>query len=554
MEDNRISQILRTINNIPYVSIKEPLTGKPNIEGRVSVSIEELTEPLEFNVSIYPQYPFRTYDSETIKFTNKEFLKFNHVMGDGTICIHTSHNPNIEKKLHIDFEALKNWIKKYYINKDIDAHYEHLIVNESDFNGILMSYIFTDVDYEFSKNQYGFVNLSMLSEGKSGDKPVYNYLTKGFLDEYGNDLVKCKWSEVYKNLGRPNHGLFFFTKEQPAIHGRFAYSNWKDFTKIFTVEFLKFLHHCEKKYIKQKRHGQFIPLFIGYKIPNGEIHWLVAILKVGNFPIEGVKENQVWTSKLVEGNIKWTTSRNSSYKYFFGRGSFSSNLIEKRILIIGIGAVGSNVARTLVKCGCTRIDLTDYDVKEPENVCRAEFQFISGRTDKIEEMSNILSHISPFVNIHTVNQPYFEVISKAMFGENTAKSELENFLNTYDLIIDCSTDDDLMFVLDSMNLKNDLINLSLTNHAKELVCAFHPNTYGFVTKQYSEILDNDIKDLYNPTGCWSPTFKASYNDINMLVQVALKKINRIYEEGSAKDNFIVKTETSDELNIKILQY
>lgn len=554
MKENRLDNILQTLDSIPYVKVKEPFSDDVNIQGRVSIQFEGLSEPLEFYVVIYPQYPFRTYDAETIKFINKDYLKYNHVMGDGTVCIHTSHNPNIEKKLLIDFESLKNWIEKYYINIDSDLHYEHLITRESDFKGIITSYMFTDVDYTFNRNQFGFVNLSLLSEGKNGNKPIHNYLTKGFVDEFGKEIVICKWSNIYKELGRPNHGIFFYAEKQPATYNRFAYSNWKEFIDVFTSDFLEFLHQCEKEYIKKKRRGQYVPFYIGYKIPNGEVHWLVATIEIGNFPIEGTKENQIWTSKLLNENIKWATSRNSSYKYFFGRGAFSSKLTEKRILIIGIGAVGSNVARTLVKCGCTKIDLTDYDVKEPENVCRAEFQFASGRTDKIEEMSNVLSHISPFVNIHTVNQPYFEIISKALFGEDKSRNELEDFLSTYDLIIDCSTDDDLMFILDNLNLKSDLVNLSITNHAKELVCAFHPNTYDFVTKQYSEILDNDIEDLYNPTGCWSPTFKASYNDISMLVQIALKKINDIYQNNTPKDNFIVKSETEDGLNIKIIQY
>ncbi len=554
MNDKRTVSISKTIQKIPYVNILKPFKGKLNIKGRVSITLDGLDKALEFDVEIYPQYPFKAYDSETIKFINRDFLEYNHVMGDGTICIHTSHNITLEKKLLIDFESLKNWIIKYYLNNDLDVHYEHLIVPESTFKDSTFAYIFSDVDYVFSKGQFGFVNLSFLSEGKSKDKPVHNYLTQDFTGEYGKEITLCNWSEVYKNIGRHNHGIFFFTEDQPATYKRFAFTDWKDFYLLFSNEFLKFLHHCEKKYLEQKRKGQPIPLYIGYKISESEIHWLVAILEIGKFPIKGVKENQKWDTHLIEGKIDWALSRNSSYKYFFGRGAFSKKITTKRILIIGVGAIGSNVARTLVKCGCTNIDLTDYDVKEPENVCRAEFQFASGIADKVEEISNTLSHISPFVNIHTVNQVYFEVMSKALFGESEAKKELEDFLNMYDLIFDCSTDNDLMYVLNSLDLKGELINLSITNHAKELVCAFYPNVYDFVIKQYSEILDNDIEDLYNPTGCWSPTFKGSYNDINMLVQTALKKINHIYERDLPMDNFIVESKKDETINFKIIQY
>jgi hypothetical protein len=111
-----------------------------------------------------------------------------------------------------------------------------------------------------------------------------------------------------------------------------------------------------------------------------------------------------------------------------------------------------------------------------------------------------------------------------------------------------------MFVLNSLNIKNDLINLSITNHAKDLVCAFYPNIYDFVISQFQEVLENDVEDLYNPIGCWSPTFKASYNDIAVLVQYALKQINLIYQNNQLKSNFILKTSDDGNFNIKSEQF
>ncbi len=106
-----------------------------------------------------------------------------------------------------------------------------------------------------------------------------------------------------------------------------------------------------------------------------------------------------------------------------------------------------------------------------------------------------------------------------------------------------------MYILNSLEIKLDIINLSITNHANELVCAFYPNLYHFVRTQFEEILDNDIVNLYEPTGCWSPTFKASYNDINTLLQIAIKHINKIYKTNKAKNNFIVKY-NDNQINIQ----
>ncbi len=555
MEVQRNKLILDTIEQLPFVSIiKEFTLLEPFLSGRVSIHFESLNHPLEFDVVIYPQYPFKTYDSETIKFINKDYLPYNHVMEDGVICIHTSHCIDLREKLIIDFHSLKNWIIKYYIDKEKDQHYEHIIVPQYTFKDNQFTFMFTDVNYGFKQHQYGFVNLKPISDGLINSQTIINFLTKNFTNPQGKELTSCKWSSIYQNIPKDYHGIYIFVDQIPAKHNKFIFKNWEDFTYIFKQDFLEFLHRCEKKYKNKKRNGQLIPLYVGYKISDVEIHWQVALLEIGKFPIEGIKKHQKWSTVLIKEQITWGISRNSSYKYFFGRGAFSENLVNKKILIIGTGAIGSIIARTLTKGGCTKIDLCDYDIKEPENVCRSEFQFATGITDKVEELSNILSHISPFIEVGSVNQLCFERIAKALYKDHESQQELGEFLNSYDLIFDCSTDNDLMYILNQLELTCDVINMSITNKAQELVCAFYPNIYDFVTKQFSELLDHDSEDLYNPTGCWSPTFKASYNDINLLVQYALKHINQLYRDNLSKNNFVIETGTEQEYKLELKQF
>nr|NQU92832.1 ThiF family adenylyltransferase [Bacteroidota bacterium] len=311
-------------------------------------------------------------------------------------------------------------------------------------------------------------------------------------------------------------------------------------------EFLTILHHFEGDNTKNSK-GNIIPLFIGYRTIETEIHWQVAMLEVGKFPLCGVPEiindtkTGKWISELADEKIIWSLSRNSSYKYFFGRGTLSQKITDKKILVIGVGAIGSMVANTLTRGGCKHIDFIDYEVKEPENICRSEYMFFSGITNKADELRNILSGISPFINTQPLNNNYFETLIKTFHKDENYKTKFVNEINKYDLIFDCTTDNDLMYVLNSLDLSADFINMSITNHAKELVCAFHPNVYQFVNNQFSNVLENDVEDLYNPIGCWSPTFKASYNDINVLVQLALKHINTLFEEDKPKNNFVIKS-------------
>ena len=111
-----------------------------------------------------------------------------------------------------------------------------------------------------------------------------------------------------------------------------------------------------------------------------------------------------------------------------------------------------------------------------------------------------------------------------------------------------STDNQLMRVVDAIGTKAQVVNLSITNHAQDLICAFSPNVTETVLLVYG-MLKRDVEtDMYNPTGCWNPTFKASYNDIESKVQFAMKHIIRMLSSEEPLSNFYI---TEDDTNLKI---
>jgi len=54
--------------------------------------------------------------------------------------------------------------------------------------------------------------------------------------------------------------------------------------------------------------------------------------------------------------------------------------------------------------------------------------------------------------------------------------------------------------------------------------------------------------MYNPTGCWSPTFKASYNDVSSKVQFAVKHIVKMLTKAEPQSNFYI-TENDSILSV-----
>lgn len=545
MDNKRIKEIRDTIQSLSFVEnlneIKQVEYGKVvYIEGNVSINFDELNEVLAFDFKISPVYPFKSYEIESITFCNKELIPFNHVMECGNICIHTSHNTNLLDKLIIDFNSLKNWIIHYYINKQVDLKYEHIIVNYSSIKGSYFSFFFNETDIKMSIGDFGFVNLSSMKTGVYNNKINQNSFVKNFISNNGLEK-KCNWSNHYEKFEVTNKGIYYFLEDAPARLGKFIFEDWIELRLPTT--FLDYLYHFEKNNITKNK-DKVVPLFLGYRINENESHWQAALLKIGDFPLKGIpikrngKKTGKWKSELISEKIKWALTRNVSYKYFFGRGIFSERITQKKILIIGIGAVGSMIAKTLTRGGCKYIDFIDYDVKEPENVCRSEYSYFNGISTKTEELTEILCKTSPYVNINHIRDDAFEGAVKAFYKSKNIQENLRKEVRNYDLIIDCSTDNDLMYVLESIKLEVSLLNISITNHAKEMVCAFN-NIYEFVNNQFSIVLQNDIEDLYDPTGCWNPTFKASYNDINILVQYALNHINRLYDKNNARNNFVI---------------
>ena len=111
-------------------------------------------------------------------------------MGDGSICFHNRHATQFETKLIHDFQSIKQWIEKYYINGETDDHYEHLIKNPAPIDNMYYSYQFTDVEHCFSKNEFGTVSLYQLSLSNYRDANITNYMVQRF-NSVGLESYPC---------------------------------------------------------------------------------------------------------------------------------------------------------------------------------------------------------------------------------------------------------------------------------------------------------------------------------------------------------------------------
>lgn len=547
MTADKIKTLIGTLSGVSLVD-DFTINGAGSLKGCIAVATGQDNADLEWNVEISPTYPFKAMGIEPLHFQNKNLLDYSHIMQGGDLCMHPAEYENAENQFVNDLKQLKEWIQKYYIKGEKDTHYEHLVVNHYPIHKRYYTFCFAEIQEDFAEGDYGIVHYAALATGQKNDCQVFNYVAQKFVSYLKTKKeLPCKISKFYQEL-RSCAGVYCLLDNIPSVYDKFIVEDYDSIKGLFSQRQKNYIHSF---IVSHRDKYNFFPLFCGYRIPNGDVCWQVMMLFMEDLPIEPVRvgtgKNRLWFTDFKQGQIQWAETIDISYKYFFGRGAMPEKLASKKMLIMGIGAIGSIVAETLTRCGAKYIYIYDIDNKEHGNVCRSSYPFYTGITEKTLDMEGLLTKISPHVECTSL-KPIVDLVVKAYAAEHEDKGALAKFFDEFDVIFDCTTDNQLMRVMDSVGTKAQLVNLSITNYAQDLICAFSPNVTDTVLFIYG-LLKRDMEtDMYNPTGCWNPTFKASYNDIECKVQITVKHIIKMLSKQEPLSNFYI---TEDDSNLKI---
>lgn len=548
MTADKIKKLIGTLSGVSLVD-NFTIDEAGSLKGRIAVATGQNNTNLEWNVEISPTYPFKAMGSEPIHFQNKNLLDYPHIMQGGNLCMHPAEYENAESQFVNDLKQLKEWIEKYYVKGKKDVHYEHLVVNHHTIRGQYYTFCFAETQEDFTEGDYGEVHYAALPIGRKNDKPVINHVAQKFVScvQVKKKELFCRISKSYQEL-RSFAGVYCLLSDTPSVCNKFIVEEYDSIKGLFSQSQKNYIHSFVVSY---RDKYDFFPLFCGYRIPEGGVHWQAMILFMDDLPIEPVRvgtgKNRLWFTDFRQGKIQWAETVDISYKYFFGRGAMPEELANKKMLIMGVGAIGSILSETLTRCGAKNLTLYDIDNKEPGNVCRSAYPFYTGIIEKTLDITNLLIQISPHVECSRLKS-IADLVIKTYAAGYEDKSALAKFFDEFDVIFDCTTDNQLMRVMDSVGTKALLINLSITNHARDLICAFSPNMTETVLLIYGLLKHDAETDMYNPTGCWNPTFKASYNDIECKVQVAVKHIIKMLSRLEPLSNFYI---TEDDLSLKI---
>ena len=548
MTADKIKELIATVDGVSLVG-EFSIDKAGSLIGRIAVAIGVGNDRLVWDVVISPTYPFKAMGWEPIQFFNKSLLDYPHIMQRGNLCMHPAEFEDAESQFVNDLEQLKEWVDRYYVIGEKDAHYEHLVVNHFLIRDAYYTYCFAETEGDIVDGDFGIVHYAEVKNGQKNDSSVSNYIVQQFVSykQVKKKEMPCKISLLYRKL-RSFDGVYCLLNNVPSVHNKFIVEDYVAIKGLFSQSQKNYIHSFVEAH---KGKYDFFPLFCGYRIPGGDVHWQAMMVFMDDLPIVpirvGTGKNRLWFTDFKQGAIQWAETEDISYKYFFGRGAMPENLANRKMLIMGVGAIGSIVAETLTRCGAKNLTLYDIDVKEPGNVCRSAYPFCTGISEKTLDLELLLTQISPHVNCVCLKSE-FDLAIKGYAAANEDKTALANLFDAFDVIFDCTTDNQLMRVMDATGTKAQVVNLSITNHAQDLICAFSPNVTETVLSVYSLLRRDAESDMYNPTGCWNPTFKASYNDIESKVQFAMRHIIRMLSNEEPRSNFYI-TEDDNSLNI-----
>lgn len=485
---------------------------------------EILYKALTFQVHIPEAYPLGD-----IKFFTKDFEGLPHQNCDGSLCLNTDFVNHTFTRLNLEIEKFKSYILDYFENGIEDSHYEY---SAFDARG-LVTLIFQEDEFQRSRfdKPYGHFKYSLLSYQKN-EKNTIIQLTV-LAQNLGNK--EYNWSSSYQNKYK-YIGAWVYIENEPVHYKKKKFRNWADLSKRLPTDFSEFFRY----FCKSSANYRLYPiglepnifLAVGYKIPssNGfEVHWDLILIPRSDFARKTLQSIAKYQKEIF-----WENTYNASYNRYFGRGAINPEFANRTTLVIGNGAIGSSLSEILVRAGLKKIDLADIDLIEPGNICRSSYDFTEVSFSKSAQLKQKLEDISPFVEVNIFND------LKATSPKNEKYQQTFEKLNSYDIIIDCTANNQIIQMLTDMKLSNLICYISMSNRAREIIFVTNADNSNLIERRNQMLYSFGTftePEFREGTGCWHPTFEASNFDINQLLNFSIRKINSFFVDNITPKSF-----------------
>jgi hypothetical protein len=212
------------------------------------------------------------------------------------------------------------------------------------------------------------------------------------------------------------------------------------------------------------------------------------------------------------------------------RGQLSPALVEAKVVMLGAGALGSNLAEQLVRMGLRHLTLVDEDVMKAENLVRHTLTLQDLFRRKTEALVTRLNQSNPSAQVRSL-----------AFKAPTLSNEetLVQALQEATLVIDATASDQLLQAMPLTGMGAvPFVSCSLGLKAEDLffyAVSAQDFSWGEFSAWYAPFrqVQNTLAqqmDLPRDAGCWQPLTPAKLNRIAALAGIAVELIEQAYEQ------------------------
>lgn len=532
------------------------------------------------NIRIYPDLETglkETYEHQSNNGLNSK----NGLWKRGNLCLDTqfkdfslvdsAEDQDADKKILWNVKRAVQWI---------DAVNTNSLINPGDsfelpqFNcNLKKKFIFIE-DYEtFSKwgenkSKNGYFTSSFFKNGE-----IEFVVANEFKTDTGEIILNSDWGLFLSEQEEFNAGIWFLLDEIPVLNHWQAPNTYSELVNIFKNEKRDFISEFKTLIAgKEKvfRNNEWHLIIIGFPIPekigkeNRIIHWQAFLFKFNcletcnNVITHMENKNRIYfrKDKLIlssDENVDWIESQNWAENKILKRGSLSQAFKSKKVLIIGVGTIGSTISDMIVHEGIKDITLMDNDELEIGNLSRYNLTLDELHKPKSEEFGKHLNKINPLANVKYINDAF-------SYDENDVSD-----YNQFDILIDCTGENQVLYDLEKFEFEHAkiFISISIGINADNVYLLLQKGTKFNATNFIQELqpfIEENLEKLdgmdlpRDGTKCWMPVFPVKYHDILSISALSVKIIEKFIESDEIEwIKFYSKDDSLDSIGYKLIE-
>ena len=230
--------------------------------------------------------------------------------------------------------------------------------------------------------------------------------------------------------------------------------------------------------------------------------------------------------------LDWIQSENWDSEQISTRGRLSSPLIEKRVFLVGAGALGSVLAEILARQGVQDLTINDPDLLQAGNLTRHTLTLSDLNANKAQSLAGRLNLTLPQSRVEAIPERFPP-------GETNSQEIIQGS----QVIIDSTGSDEVLYEFEQYAWKEEknFYSLSLGYGARRLYC-FHARSASFPAGKFSKCIqpwlalereeNSEVLMPMEGIGCWHPVFPARIDDIWMLASAGVKWIESLMRSST----------------------